>query len=62
MPQLVVLVVAVTMGPGCEGLVRFVILVIEFSRAWRILHISVVYSSLTTVVGTTGRNGRYCYR
>ena len=28
--RLVVLVVAVTAGPGCERLVRFVILVIEF--------------------------------
>ena len=34
MLRLVVLVVAVTAGPGCEQLVRFVILVIEFLRAW----------------------------
>ena len=31
MLQLVVLVVAVTVGPGCEQLVRFVILIVEFS-------------------------------
>ena len=42
MSQLVILVVVVTVGPGCERLVRFVILVIEFSRAWRILCISIV--------------------
>ena len=50
------------MGPGCERLVRFVILVAEFSRAWRILCISIVYLGLSTAVGTVGRIGRYCYR
>ena len=61
MLQLVVLVVAITVGPGCERLVRFVILVIGFLRAWRILCISIVYLGLSTVVGTVGRIGRYCY-
>ena len=32
--RLVILVVAVNVGPGCERLVQFVVLVIEFSRAW----------------------------
>ena len=61
MLQLVVLVVAVAVGPGCGRLVRFIVLVIEFSRAWRILCISTVYLGLSTVVGTDGRIGRYCY-
>ena len=62
MLQLVVLVVTVTVGPGCERLVRFIVLVVEFSHAWRILCISIVYLGLSTVVGTVGHIGRYCYR
>ena len=61
MMQLVILVVAVTVGPGCEQLVRFIALVIEFLRAWRILCISIVYLGLSTVVGTVGHIGHYCY-
>ena len=61
MLQQVVLVVTVTVGSGCGRLVRFVILIIEFSRAWRILYISIVYSGLSTAVGTVGRIGHYCY-
>ena len=62
MLQLVVLVVAVTVGPGYERLVRFIILVVEFLCAWRILYISIVYLGLSTAVGTVGRIGHYCYR
>ena len=62
MLQLVVLVVAVAVGPGCECLVQFIVPVIEFSRAWRILCISIVYLGLSTVVGTVGCIGCYCYR
>ena len=61
MLQLVVLVVVVTVGPECERLVRFVILVIGFSHAWRVLCTSIVYLGLSTVVGTVGCVGRYCY-
>ena len=60
--RLIVLVVAVTAGPGCERLVRFVVLVIEFSRAWGISCSFIVYSGLFSVIGTVGRIGRYCYR
>ena len=59
--QLVVLVATIVMGPGCERLVRFVVLIIEFSRAWRILYIFIVYLGLATAIGTVGRIGRYCY-
>ena len=62
MLQLVVLVVTVTVGPGCERLVQFVILIVEFSHAWRILSISIVYLGLSTAIGTVGRIGCYCYR
>ena len=62
MLQLVILVVVVTVGPGCEQLVQFVILFVGLSRAWRILCISIVYLGLSTVVGTVGRIGHYCYR
>ena len=62
MSQLVVLVVVVTVGPGCERLVRFIILVIRFSRAWRILCTFIVYLGLSTVAGMIGHIGRYCYR
>ena len=57
--QLVVLVVAVIVGAGSERLVR---LVVEFSRAWRIVCISIVYLGLSTVVGMVSRIGRYRYR
>ena len=59
--QLVVLVVAVVVGPGCERLVRFVILVIEFSHAWGVSFSFVVYLDLPFVIGTVGRIGRYSY-
>ena len=62
MLRLVVLVVAVVVGAGCEQLVQFVVLVVEFSCAWRILYISIVYLGLFTMVGTVSRIGRYCYR
>ena len=61
MLQLVVLVVVVTVGPGCERLIRFVVLVIGFSCAWRIPCISIVYLGLSIVVGMVGHIGRYCY-
>ena len=61
MLQLVLLVVAVTVGPGCKQLVQFIILVIEFSRAWGILYNSVVYLGLSTAIGTVGHIGCYCY-
>ena len=60
--QLVVLVVAVTAGPGCERLVQFVVLVIEFLRAWGVSCSFVVYSGLFSVIGMVGRIGHYCYR
>ena len=50
MLQLVVLVVVVTVGPGCEQLVRFIVLVVGFSRAWRVLCTSIVYLGLSTVL------------
>ena len=62
MLQLVILVVAVTVGPGYERLIKFVVLVIEFSCAWRILYISIVYLGLSTAIGTVGHIGHYCYR
>ena len=48
--RLVVLVVAVTVGPGCERLVRFVILVVEFSRAWGVSCSFIVYLDLFFVI------------
>ena len=39
--RLVVLVAVAVMGPGCMRLVQIVVLVIEFSRAWEVLHISI---------------------
>ena len=60
--RLVMLVVAVVVGPGCERLVQFVVLVIEFSRAWEVSFSFVVYLSLPFVIGTVGRIGRYSYR
>ena len=62
MLRLVVLVVTVTAGPGCERLVQFVVLVIEFSCAWGISCSFVVYSGLFSVIGTVGLIGRYYYR
>ena len=61
MLRLVVLVVTVTAGPGCERLVPFVILVIEFSHAWGVSCSFVVYLGLFAVIGTVGRIGRYCH-
>ena len=61
MLRLVVLVVAVTAGPGCERLVRFVVLVIGFSRAWGVFCSFVVYSGLFFVTGTVSHIGRYSY-
>ena len=60
--QLVVLVVAVVVGPGCDRLVRFVVLVIGFSHAWEVFCSFVVYSGLFFVISTVGRIGRYSYR
>ena len=60
--QLVVLVVAVVVGPGCDRLVRFVILIIGFLRALEVFCSFVVYSGLFFVIGTVGRIGRYSYR
>ena len=60
--QLVILVAAIVMGPGCAQLVRFVILVIEFSYAWIILRISIGCVHLSIVIGMAVRIGRYCYR
>ena len=51
----------VTAGPGCERLVRFVILVIEFSRAWGVSCSFVVYLGLFAVIGTVSCIGLYCY-
>ena len=56
--QLVVLVVAVTVGPGCERLVPFVVLVIEFSHAWGVSCSFIVYLDSFFVIGTVGRIGR----
>ena len=55
--QLVVLVVTVTVGTGGERLVRFVVLVIEFSRALGVSCCFVVCLDLFFVVGTVGRIG-----
>ena len=60
--QLVVLVVAVIMVPGCVRLVRIVVLVIEFSRAWIILPISIVFVGLSAATGMILCIGHYCYR
>ena len=59
--QLVSLVAAVTVGPGCVRLVRSAVLVIEFSRAWVVLHISIGCVGLSAVVGVILRIGHYCY-
>ena len=60
--QLVVLVAAVTVGPGCVRLVCSAVLIIEFLRAWIVLHISIGCVGLFITVGTISRIGRYCYR
>ena len=60
MLRLVVLVVAA--GPGCEQLVQFVVLIVEFSRAWGISCNFIVYSGLFSMTSTVGRIGRYFYR
>ena len=59
--QLVVLVAAAVMGPGCVQLVQIVVLVIEFSCVWIVLHISVVIVGFSAATGTVLRVGRYCY-
>ena len=56
--RLVILVVAVTVGPGCEQLVQFIVLVVEFSRAWGISCSFIVYLDLFFAIGTVGRIGR----
>ena len=56
--RLVVLVVTVAVGPGCERLVRFVVLVIEFSRAWGISCSFIVYLDLLFAICTVGCIGR----
>ena len=61
MLRLVVLVVTVVVGPGSERLVRFVVLVVEFSHAWGVSCSFVVYSDLLFVIGTVGHIGRYSY-
>ena len=50
--QLVVLVVTVIVGPGCERLVRFVVLVIEFSHAWGVSCSFIVCLGLFFAIGT----------
>ena len=60
--ELVMLVVAVVVGPGCERLVQFVVLVIEFSRVWGVSFSFVVYLDLPFVIGTVSHIGRYSYR
>ena len=60
--QLVVLVAAVIVGPGCVRLVRSVILILEFSRAWIVLHISIGCVCFSAVVGMILHIGHYCYR
>ena len=62
MLRLVILVVAVTVGPRCKRLVRFVVLIVEFLRAWGISCNFIVYSDLFSVTGAVGRIGCYCYR
>ena len=59
MLQLVILVVAVIAGPGCERLVRFVV---EFSHARGVSCSFVVYLGLFAVIGMVGCIGCYCYR
>ena len=61
MLRLVVLVVVVIMGPGCMRLVRIVIVVIEFLRAWIILPISIALMGLSAATGTILHFGCYCY-
>ena len=60
--QLVVLVAAVIVGPGCVQLVRSAVLAIEFLSDWIVLHISIGCVSLSAVIGTIPHFGRYCYR
>ena len=59
--QLVVLVAVIVIDPGCVRLVRVVILVIEFSRAWIILRISIGCVHLSVAISMAIRTGRYCY-
>ena len=59
--RLVVLVVAVVVGPGCERQVQFIVLVIEFLRALGVSCSFVVYLNLAFVIGTVGRIGHYSY-
>ena len=58
--QLVVLVAAIVVGPRCVRLVRSVILVVTFSRAWMRLSISNDYLWLFPVICTI--HGTCCYR
>ena len=62
MLQLVILVAIVTVGPGCVPLVQSAVLVIEFSCAWIVLHISIGCVGLSAVVGMILRIGCYRYR
>ena len=59
--QLVILVAAVTVGPGCVRLVRSVVLVVKFLREWMFLHISIGCVDSFVKVGMIRHIGRYCY-
>ena len=59
--QLVVLVAAVIVGPGCVRLVRSAVLAVEFLSVWIVLHISICCVSLSAAIGTILCVGRYCY-
>ena len=60
--QLVVLVAAVIVGPGCVRLVRSAVLAIEFLSVWIVLHISIGCVSLSAAIGMILCVGHYCYR
>ena len=60
--QLVILVAAVIVGPGCVRLVRSAILAIEFLSVWIVLHISIGCVPLSAAIGTILHVGLYCYR
>ena len=58
----VVLAAIVVVGLVCVQLVQSIVPVIEFSRAWRIVSISIGYVKLFTAVGKIRHVGRYSYR
>ena len=59
--QLVILVVNIIVDPGCMRLVQSVVLVIEFSRAWSFLSISIGCVGLVCTTGTIHHIGHYIY-